>query len=173
MQAINWILRFAGLIFLIMFQVLVLNKLNVSTYVHPYVYPMFLLLLPFDTPKWMILPLAFLIGLTIDMFNNTYGMHAAACVLMVFVRPRLIKFYTPITGYESVNAPSISQLGVIWFAIFTLTMIFIHHLVYFMLQVFWLHDIGFLFSKVLLSTAVSTLLIIILAFLFAKRKSRV
>ncbi len=173
MQAINWVIRFLGLVFLILFQVLVLNKLNVSTYVHPYVYPMFILLLPFDTPKWLMLPLAFAIGLTIDMFNNTAGMHASACVFIAFIRPQLIKFYTPITGYESVTAPSISQLGVIWFSLFTVTMIFIHHLIYYMLQVFWIHDPGFLILKVLFSTGVSTALIIILAFLFAQRKSRV
>lgn len=172
MQSINWVIRFLGLVFLILFQVLVLNKLNVSTYVHPYVYPMFILLLPFDTPKWLMLPLAFLIGLTIDMFNNTAGMHASACVFIAFIRPQLIKFYTPITGYESVTAPSISQLGVIWFSLFTVTMIFIHHLIYYMLQVFWIHDPGFLILKVLFSTGVSTALIIILAFLFAQRKVR-
>lgn len=172
MQAVNWILRFAGLVFLIMFQVLVLNKLNVSTYVHPYVYPMFIILLPFETPRWMILPLAFLVGFTIDMFNNTPGMHAAACVFIAYFRPQLIKFYTPITGYESVTAPSISQLGVIWFTMFTATTILFHHLVYFLLQVFSIHDLGFLLLRVASSTLVSTLLIVILAFLFAKRKVR-
>lgn len=172
MQAINWILRFVGLIFLILFQVLVLNKLNVGTYAHPYVYPMFLLLLPFNTPKWVMLPLAFLIGLTIDMFNNTPGMHAAACVTIAFLRPQFIKFYTPVTGYENVKAPSISQLGVIWFALFTLTMIFIHHLLYFFIQVFWLKDLGLVLLKVVFSTALSTMLIVILAFLFASRKTR-
>lgn len=171
MQAINWILRFVGLIFLILFQVLVLNKLNVSVYIHPYVYPMFLILLPFETPKWIMLPLAFAVGITIDMFNNTAGMHAAACVFIAYARPWLIKAYTPITGYENVSSPSISQLGVVWFALFTLTVIFIHHTIYYLLQIFVLNDLGFLFLKIVLSTLVSTLLIVIFAFLFAKRKA--
>ena len=170
MQAINWILRLVGLIFLILFQVLVLNKLNVSTYIHPYVYPMFIILLPFETPRWLILPLAFAVGFSIDMFNNTAGMHAAACVFIAFARPWLIKRYTPITGYEIVNAPSLSELGVVWFALFTLTVIFIHHSIYYFLQVFWMNDVGYLLLKIFLSTLVSTLLIVIFAFLFAKRK---
>ena len=170
MQAINWILRLVGLIFLILFQVLVLNKLNVSTYIHPYVYPMFIILLPFETPRWMILPLAFAVGFSIDMFNNTAGMHAAACVFIAFARPWLIKRYTPITGYENVNAPSLSELGVVWFALFTLTVIFIHHSIYYFLQVFWMNDVGYLLLKIFLSTLVLTLLIVIFAFLFAKRK---
>ncbi len=173
MQAINWIVRFAGLVFLILFQVLVLNKLNVGTYAHPYVYPMFILLLPFDTPKWLIMPLAFMVGLVIDMFNNTAGMHAFACVLIAYLRPQFLKLFTPITGYENVTAPSVSQLGVIWFALYTLTMIFIHHVGYYLLQVFWLNDLGLVFMKVVFSTALSTMLIVILAFLFATRKSRV
>lgn len=170
MQAINWILRIVGLIFLILFQVLVLNKLNVSTYIHPYVYPMFIILLPFETPRWLILPLAFVVGFSIDMFNNTAGMHAAACVFIAYARPWLIKRYTPITGYENVNAPSLSELGVVWFALFTLTVIFIHHSIYYFLQVFWMNDVGYLLLKIFLSTLVSTLLIVIFAFLFAKRK---
>lgn len=172
MLAINWILRFVGLIFLILFQVLVLNKLNVSTYIHPYVYPMFIILLPFDTPRWVLLPLAFLVGFSIDMFNNTAGMHAAACVFIAFSRPWLINRYTPITGYENINAPSLSELGAVWFALFTLTIIFIHHSIYYLLQVFWMNDLGYLIVKILLSTLVSTLLIVIFAFLFAKRKTK-
>ncbi|MBK8344896.1 MAG: rod shape-determining protein MreD [Bacteroidetes bacterium] len=148
-----------------------LNKLNVSVYIHPYVYPMFLILLPFETPKWIMLPLAFAVGITIDMFNNTAGMHAAACVFIAYARPWLIKAYTPITGYENVSNPSISQLGVVWFALFTLTVIFIHHTIYYLLQIFVLNDLGFLFLKIVLSTLVSTLLIVIFAFLFAKRKA--
>ncbi len=172
MQTINWILRFLGLAFLILFQVLVLNELNVSTYIHPYIYPMFIILLPFETPKWLLLPLAFFAGLSIDLFMVTGGMHAAACVFIAFIRPQLIKFYTPITGYENVTSPSLSELGVVWFSLFALTIIFIHHSIYFLLQVFWMNDIGYLLLKIILSTAISTLLIIIFAFLFSKRKVR-
>ncbi len=172
MQIINWILRFIGLIFLILFQVLVLNKLNVSTYIHPYVYPMFIILLPFGIPKWVLLPLAFLAGISIDMFSNTGGMHAAACVFIAFIRPGLIKAYTPVTGYESITKPSISELGVLWFALFTATIILIHHTIYYLLQVWWMKDIGYLLLKIFLSASISTLLIVIFAFLFSRRKVR-
>lgn len=171
MQIINWILRFTGLIFLILFQVLVLNDLDINAYVHPYVYLMFIILLPFDTPRWLMLPLAFLVGITIDMFSNTAGMHAAACVFIAYLRPWLIKSFTPVTGYENITGPSLSELGFIWFSLFTLTITFIHHCIYFLLQVFWMKDIGFLSLKIIFSTLVSTLLMVILAFLFAKRKA--
>lgn len=60
----------------------------------------------------------------------------------------------------------------VWFALFTLTVIFIHHTIYYLLQIFVLNDLGFLFLKIVLSKLlVSTLLIVIFAFLFAKRKA--
>ncbi len=133
---------------------------------------MFIILLPFNMPKWLLLPLAFLTGFSMDLFMLTGGMHAAACVFIAFIRPYLIKFYTPITGYESVSTPSLSELGVVWFTLFTITTIFIHHSIYFLLQVFWLNDIGYLLLKIIFSTLISTLLIVIFAFLFSSRRVR-
>ncbi|HMU70478.1 MAG TPA: hypothetical protein PKC38_10725, partial [Chitinophagales bacterium] len=66
----------------------------------------------------------------------------------------------------------ISELGVIWFTMFTATTILLHHAVYFLIQLFSINDLGFLMIRIGLSTVVSTLLIVILAFLFAKRKVR-
>ncbi len=117
--------------------------------------------------------IAFAIGITIDMFSNTPGMHAAASVTIAYVRPVFVKIYTPVTGYENVTSPSITELGFIWYLLFTLTLIFLHHLIYFMILIFWAHQLGDLFIKILLSTFVSTLLIIILAYLFSGRRSKV
>ncbi len=131
---------------------------------------MFLIMLPFDTPKWVFLPLAFLVGLTIDIFTNTGGMHAAACVLIAFTRPSFIRIFTPVTSYEGISAPSIAQLGFVWYLLFTLTLIFVHHAIYFCIQIFWMKDPFFLLSKIFISTAVSTLLIIILTYLFTSKR---
>lgn len=173
MPVINWVIRFFALGLLILFQVLVLNALNVSPYIHPYVYPMFLLAVPFDTPRWIYLPLAFGVGLLIDMFTNTPGMHAAACVFIAYIRPWVIKIFTPVTGYENVNLPSIGELGFVWFLLFTVTLIFIHHLVYYLLFIFSnSHYIGYAVLNAITSTIVSTLLIVILAYLFTPRKAK-
>ncbi|HRE96529.1 MAG TPA: rod shape-determining protein MreD, partial [Flavobacteriales bacterium] len=66
-------------IFLLLLQGLVLNNLPLGTYFQPYLYVMFIILLPFETPNWMILPLSFFYGLILDSFTNTYGLHASAC----------------------------------------------------------------------------------------------
>lgn len=171
MQVINWIARILGLILLIAFQVLVLNNLEVGIYVHPYIYIMFLMTLPFDTPQWLTLIFAMLLGLVIDMFNNTPGMHMAACVLLAFVRPAVLKAVTPVTGYENIENPSIFKLGAAWFLIYSLIMVFIHHTAYFFIEIFSFRHLRFTLLNIGLSAVFSTVLILVFAFLFTPRKA--
>lgn len=171
MTVINWIARLAGLVLLIGFQVLVLNNLEVGLYVHPYIFIMFILTLPFATPRWLIMVLAMLLGLVIDMFNNTPGMQMAACVFLAFVRPFILKALTPVTGYENIENPSIFKLGPTWFFIYTFIMVLIHHSAYFFIEVFSFRHLQFTLFNIGLSALFSTALILVFAFLFTPRKA--
>ena len=68
-------------IILVLVQVLVLNNIQFLGYINPYIYILFILSLPVRTPRWASLLLAFVLGLTIDIFANTPGMHASAAEL--------------------------------------------------------------------------------------------
>lgn len=171
MPVINWIARFLGLLLLVAFQVLVLNNLQVGLYIHPYIYFMFLMTLPFSTPQWLAMLLAVAIGLVIDMFNNTPGMHMAACVFITFIRPAILKALTPVTGYENVENPSIVKLGATWFLIYTIIMVAIHHTTYFFIEIFSLKHLRFTLLNIALSSVFSTILILVFAFLFTPRKA--
>src|SRR6478609_515542 len=90
-------------ILLVLIQVLLLNKIfliwwtapgGIPPYV-PYIYPLFILLLPFATPVWFLLIAGFAMGVTVDMFMDTGGMHAAACVLMAFLRTIVLESLLP------------------------------------------------------------------------------
>src|SRR5664280_2081310 len=107
---INSILRF-GLIFilLILLQVLLFNNIQFSGYVNPYVYIMFILLLPIDIPSWLLLILSFVTGLIIDFFSGSPGMHTSATVLVAFIRPYILRIVSPSDGYESVTGRNNSQ----------------------------------------------------------------
>ena len=83
-RSVIHILRFLGLLFL---QVLVVDNIRLGYYVHPYVYVLFIFLLPFNIPRWQLLLLGFVNGFFVDLFNGTPGLNAAATVLMAFVRP--------------------------------------------------------------------------------------
>jgi len=80
-------------VLLVLFQVLVLDQVHFGGYVIPYVYIIFILLLPFDIPKSLLLILAFGAGLTIDFFGNTLGLHTAALVMLAFARPGVLRLY--------------------------------------------------------------------------------
>jgi len=93
-------------VFLILFQVLILNNIQFSGYINPYFYIYFILLLPFETPRWLLLLSAFLLGLSLDAFTNTFGLNASACVLMAFARPFVISAISTGTEFMIGHSPS-------------------------------------------------------------------
>jgi rod shape-determining protein MreD len=138
---INSILRF-GLIFilLILLQVLLFNNIQFSGYVNPYVYILFILLLPIEIPSWLLLLLSFVTGLIIDFFMGSPGMHTSATVLAGFVRPYVLRIVSPKDGYESGPDPSMLTYGFRWFFSYALLMVLVHHTFLFYLEVFRFAD---------------------------------
>lgn len=87
-EIIKIIFRF---ILLVLVQVLLFNKIRFAGFINPFVYPLFILLLPVRIPKTLLLLLSFITGLTIDIFSDTMGMHAAATVFLGYLRPAILK----------------------------------------------------------------------------------
>jgi rod shape-determining protein MreD len=166
---INSISRF-GLIFilLILLQVLLFNNIEFSGYVNPYVYIMFILLLPVEIPAWLLLILSFFTGLIIDIFCGSPGMHTSATVLAGFVRPHVLRLISPRDGYEAGAAPSMFIYGFRWFLFYTLIIVLIHHFALFYLEVFRFTDFFRTFLRVILSSLFSIAFILLLE--YARRR---
>ncbi len=162
---INSILRF-GLIFilLILLQLLLFNHIQFSGYVNPYVYLMFILLLPFEIASWLLLLLAFALGMLIDIFSGTPGMHSSATLLAGFVRPYVLRVISPRDGYESGSNPSMLVYGFKWFFFYTLIMVLVHHTALFYLEVFSFTGFFRTLLRVLLSSAFSIIFILLIEF---------
>lgn len=75
------------LVVLVLLQVLLLNNIQFSGYINPYMYVLFILLLPFETPRYLLLLLGFFLGLLVDIFSNTPGFHASATTFLAFCAP--------------------------------------------------------------------------------------
>ena len=148
-------------IFLILFQVLILNNIQFNGYINPYLYIYFILLLPFETPRWLLLLSAFLLGLSLDAFTNTFGLNAAACVLMAFVRPFVISAISTGTEFMIGHSPSLKNQGFKWFAYYSITLILIHHFSLFYLEIFRFSEFFQTLLRVLLSSAFTLLLVFI------------
>ena len=167
---INTILRY-GLIFilLILSQVLIFNNIQFSGYVNPYVYLLFILLLPMEIPSWLLLLLSFTLGLIIDFFSGSPGVHTSATVLAGFVRPYVLRIVSPRDGYESGENPSMFHYGLRWFASYALLMVLIHHITLFYLEVFRFADFFRTLLRVILSTLFSMTFILLIEY-YRKRK---
>jgi cell shape-determining protein MreD len=155
--------------FLIFFQVLILNHINLRSYINPYFYIYFILLLPFDTPKWILLIVSFILGLSVDIFTNTIGLNAAACVMMAFARPFVISAIS--SGPESLlgDTPSLRNQGVKWFLYYSVILIFIQHFTFFFLEIFRFSEFIATLVRVLLSSAFTLLLVLISEYLIYPR----
>ena len=161
------IIRF---IFLVLFQVMILNHINLSGFINPYLYVYFILLLPFIIPKWLLLVSAFLIGIAVDFFSNTMGINASASVMMAFARPFVIKAISTGTEYEIGERPSLKNQDIKWFVYYCLILILIHHFVLFYLEVFRFREFFITFIRVILSTAFTFLLVMLSEYLFYRRQ---
>ena len=163
------IIRF---VVLVLFQVLVINHIRLGGYVHPYIYLIFVMLLPFSTPKWQLLVLGFALGLSVDLFTGTPGLHAGATTLMAFCRPAIIKLVSGNQKFENVDEPNLGQLGGLWFFRYALCMVLVHHFFLFFLESFSFRLIGQVLLRILLSVPVSIFLIMMILFIFKSEKKR-
>lgn len=155
--------------FLVFFQALILNHINLGGYVNPYFYIYFILLMPFATPRWLLLIAAFALGWSVDIFTNTIGLNAAACVLTAFARPFVISAIS--SGPESLqgDTPSLRNQGLKWFLYYAVILTLIHHFSLFYLEVFRFTEFFATFVRVLLSSSFTLTLVLISEYLFFAR----
>ena len=152
---------FAAFVVLIVLQLLIFNNIEFSGYVNPYIYVMFILILPMAIPSWILLLLSFLTGSVIDIFSGTMGVHAFATVMAGFVRPWVLSLNITAEASEPDMSPSSHASGLRWFFIYTVTVVFIHHFWLFFVEVFSFNNFFHTLLRVLLSTAVTTFFIIL------------
>lgn len=167
---LNTILKYAGLfILLIALQVLLMNNIQFSGFVNPYIYILFILLLPFETSYWLILLLSFITGFVIDLTSGTMGLHIAASVFAGFLRPYVLGLISPREGYEEGDLPGLNAYGFRWFITYVLIIVAFHHFVLFYLEVFRFEYFFRTLLRVLLSTGFTILFIIIIQVIVIRR----
>lgn len=161
------IFRWIALLF---FQIFFLRNMafyNLST---PFIYVLFLLILPFRIPNLLLYLIAFLTGLTLDAFYDTLGVHTSACVTLALVR---ILFISVSLNREDVDTPepSLGNMGFKWFSLYAVLCTFAHHFVLFFLEAFKLTELGYTFGRTLLSVLLTLFTVLVAEFIFHNRKS--
>ncbi len=158
-------------VFLVLLQVLILNNIQLSGYINPYFYIYFILLLPFETPRWLLLLSSFILGIAIDAFTNSFGLNAAACVLLAFIRPFVINAISTGTEFMIGHSPSLRNQGMKWFAYYAIILVLVHHFALFFLEIFRLTEFFHTLLRVILSSIFTLFLVFIAEYLsFARDK---
>jgi len=152
------IIRFVVLVLL---QILVLNNIQISGYIVPNFYVLFILLMPFETPRWLLLPVAFALGISVDLFTQTPGMHAAATVFMAFLRPWVLEMSAPRDGYEPGSFPRLYYYGFQWFLRYTVILVLSHHFILFYIEVFRFSEFFSTLLRVLVSSFFTVILVML------------
>lgn len=157
---------------LVLLQVLIVRNINFGTYFIMLPYALFIISLPFETPRLLILALSFLLGTCIDVFYSTPGLHASACTAMGFGRYYVLKFISPREGYDVVVQPTIEDMGLEWFIKYAGVLILIHHFVFFYFEVFSFDEFFRTLLRVILSSIGTFILIYIIQYLFYTKRYR-
>jgi hypothetical protein len=154
-------------------QALVFNQIEIGFGIHLMVQPLFIMLLPFETGVFSLMILGFSLGFLIDIFSNTYGLHASSLLLMAYMRPIIFKFYGPREGYDPLKEPSVFDMGSRWFLFVFGYLILIHHFWYFLIEVFRFDQFLLIIQKTIFSVIISYLICIVLqTFLIKKSKAK-
>ncbi|PCH66375.1 MAG: rod shape-determining protein MreD [Bacteroidetes bacterium] len=153
---------------LILLQVLVLNNIELFQFVNPYLYVLFILLLPVQIPHWLIMVTSFFMGLCIDILMNTIGMHIAASVLVAYIRPYILGVLIDRGKQDAEISLNFRQLGFERFLLYAVIMVFIHHTVLFYIEVFRMTEFFSTLGRVFLNSFFTLLLIVMSQFIFVK-----
>ncbi len=155
------IAQFIGLVLL---QVLILNNIHLSGYINPYIYILYIMLLPTSYSRTTVLLNAFVIGITIDMFQSTGGLHAAATVFLAYFRPAILRLISTQGGSEFEKA-DMKSIGLGSFITYTVIAVLTHHFILFFIEAFRFSELFPTLLRALASTVFSVLIILILQFL--------
>ncbi len=165
-EVVKNIIRF---FILLLLQIVVLNNIDISVFLSPMIIVLFVILLPFNTPKWILLISTFLMGIILDLFMNTPGIVSFALVFLAYSRPVILRLLRPREGYVIGAIPGVKDLGWNWFFQYSLIMTSFFHFLYFMILGISQENFLFIIWKTIISS-LFTLLVIYLFQLFSIKK---
>jgi rod shape-determining protein MreD len=159
-------LTYSLLIILPLLQITIFNNVDLLGYVDPYFYLVFIIVFPFKSDKTTLLLSSFFIGLTIDIFTNDGGIHAFSFVFVAYVRAFVLRVITAKPASE-LNLREVSFVNLfIWVSVLSL----IHGFLLFSLEQLSFHNFSALMIKLVISSLLNVMIILMSLELFYKRK---
>lgn len=154
-------------IVLILVQALLLSSINFLGYINPYIYVLFILLFPANNNRSVFIALSFILGLTLDLFIDSGGVHAVACVTIAYIRPVALKFsFGTLYDHHSIK---FNETELLKRATYITLLVVIHHLILFSLEIFSTAKVILILKKSLFSSIFTIMLCVLITVLFSKK----
>ncbi len=129
----EWIREIGRLLLIVVLQVLLFNHLHIAIWGFPMVYILFLLNLSPRVPRWAELLIGCTVGLLMDVWYSSLGVHMAACVAIAFIRPILLS--NTVQDIERIKDNITGgMIGVMEYAKCVIILTIIHHFIVFALE---------------------------------------
>lgn len=155
----DWTKQFGRYLLVMMIQVLLFNQLQLWGVCHPYIYVLCLLMMPITLPPIVNMLIGAAVGLTMDVFCNSLGIHMAACILLMFIRPYLLGII--INDKDRLNEQiSLRALGFEALIKYVVILVLLHHITVFMLAAWSWSHIGFALAETAVSSFLTILVIV-------------
>ncbi|MDR1381242.1 MAG: rod shape-determining protein MreD [Tannerella sp.] len=155
----------------VLLQVLVMNNIHLFNLVKPFIYIYVLLKLPVDMTRSAVILISFLLGLSVDLFSNTFGIHAAACSFAGFVRMPLLERFADIKDLPGGSIPSCRLFGYGKFMRYAFVLTVIHHFTLFVVESFTFFQ-PLMMTVRMISAILFSLLLIFIVEAFNPEKSK-
>lgn len=154
---------------LVILQVLVLNHINFLGYINPYIYILFIILYPVKNDRMVFIFLSFLLGLSIDIFSDSGGVHAAASVTLAFIRPAFLKsIFGALYEHQTIK---FDQIAIIQKTVYITLLTIVHHVLMFSLEIFNISKIILILQKTLFSSIFTIILCILITIIFSRKSA--
>lgn len=154
-------------------QVLILNGLDINSYLNPQVFILFLLLLPVNMDIWLCLLAGFVSGAIIDGLANSYGINAFAGTALGYFRYFYIKYSLDKEEIERGMTPNLRNMPTTWHFFYLLICSLLYHILVFILEAFTFTDIGTIMLKAVSSGLLATFIMLLIGFLFSRKTTNV
>ena len=164
----NWIKYGVVFVLIVLVQGLVVNNIQLNEYLNPMVYPIIILILPFELNVLLTMIVALLLGISVDALSDTFGLHASAALFIGYIRPTIMKYIRPYDGYDSSLIPIIQDMGLKWYIVYGSILLFFHHLWFFTFEILRFDLFALIVRKTFLSFFFSLALIVLFQYIFYK-----
>ena len=148
-------------------QIFILNNIQLSGYINPYYYILFILYFPTKKSKSTTLLLSFIIGFIMDVFCYSYGIHSFASVLIAYLKILWVNKIN--ANKDSDEIFELQNLSISQFISVAIYFILIHHFTLFFLESFSLRELFLVIQTTLASSILTLMLIVIHKFLTHKK----